>query len=71
MKYLLILNLTLLTVFSVSGCDSNFTQMDGAELRKRAYSCLVETSSTAAELQVCENIRRECERRQEAGQFDC
>jgi len=45
--------------------------MDGSELRKRAYSCLVETSSTAAEIQVCENIQRECLRRQKAGQFDC
>jgi len=70
-KYLLIINLAVLSMFSLLGCDSNFAQMDGAELRKRAYSCLIETSSTAAEIQVCENIQRECLRRQKAGQFDC
>lgn len=58
-------------VTSLVGCDNNFAKMEGVELRERSYHCLAETSSTAAELQVCENIRRECERRQKAGEFDC
>lgn len=58
-------------VCTLSACSSEFSSMDGAELRKRAYRCLSENNTTAASLQVCENIRRECERRQKAGNFDC
>lgn len=58
-------------VVSLLGCGNNFADMEGSELRKRAYNCVIESSSSAAESQVCENIKRECLRRQKAGQFDC
>jgi hypothetical protein len=45
--------------------------MEGAELRARAYRCVIAVDQTAAQLQICENIQRECQRRQDAGQFDC
>lgn len=71
MKYLFICLISLLGVASLAGCENNFSEMEGSELRTRAYNCVIEPSSTAAELQVCENIQRECLRRQSAGQFDC
>ncbi|MBL4796536.1 MAG: hypothetical protein JKY50_03905 [Oleispira sp.] len=71
MKYLLICTTFYVCVASLVGCGNTFSEMEGVELRERSYHCLAEASSTAAELQVCENIRRECQRRQEAGEFDC
>lgn len=56
---------------SLLGCGNNFADMEGSELRERAYNCVIESSSSAAQSQVCENIKRECLRRQKAGQFDC
>jgi hypothetical protein len=53
------------------GCNSSLSEIEGSELRKRAYRCVIDTNLTAAELQVCQNIQRECKRRQSEGQFDC
>ncbi len=53
------------------GCNSSLSSIEGNELRKRAYLCVVDTNLTAAEIQVCKNIQRECKRRQAEGQFDC
>jgi hypothetical protein len=55
----------------VTACDSNLSTMEGGELRKRAYRCVIETNMTVAEIQICKNIQRECQRRQDTGQFDC
>lgn len=70
MKYLLT-SLMTLSLFAVEGCNSSLSGIEGSELRKRAYRCVVETDLTAAEIQVCKNIQRECKRRQAEGQFDC
>lgn len=63
--------ISILSVASLAGCESGLAEMEGSELRKRAHQCVVEPDSTAAESQVCQNIKRECLRRQKAGQFDC
>jgi hypothetical protein len=70
-NYLLIGVVFFSCITSLAGCENNFSAMEGSELRSRAYQCVIKASSTAAEEQVCENIQRECLRRQDAGQFDC
>lgn len=70
MKYLLALAIAT-SCLSITACNGSLSSIDGAELRKRAYKCVIEDNLTAAELQVCQNIQRECKRRQDAGQFDC
>jgi predicted ATPase with chaperone activity len=57
--------------FIIASCDSNLSTIEGSELRKRAYHCVMEVKMTTADLQICQNIQRECLRRQQAGQFDC
>jgi hypothetical protein len=69
-KYLLT-SLVALSLLAIEGCNSSLSGIEGSELRKRAYRCLIETDLTAAEIQVCKNIQRECKRRQSEGQFDC
>ncbi len=71
MKYLFICVASLLGLVSLSACESSFSDMEGGELRERAYLCLIATDQSTAEIQVCKNIQRECKRRQKAGQFDC
>ena len=70
MKYLLALAIAT-SCLSITACNVSLSSIDGAELRKRAYKCVIEDNLTTAELQVCQNIQRECKRRQDAGQFDC
>jgi hypothetical protein len=70
-KYLLISAALFASCFMVTACDSNLSTMEGGELRKRAYRCVIETNMTVAEIQICKNIQRECQRRQDTGQFDC
>ncbi len=70
MKYLLAIVLSI-TFLTITACNSSLSKIEGTELRKRAYRCVVETDLTAAEIQVCANIKRECKRRQDQGQFDC
>jgi len=69
-KYLLSIAL-LIGSFTLSACNSSLSSIEGAELRKRAYNCVIESDLTAAEIQVCQNIQRECKRRQAEGVFDC
>lgn len=45
--------------------------MGAKELRERAYECEMSVDLTAAEIQVCKNIMRECKRREAKGQYDC
>jgi len=45
--------------------------MDKTELRKRFYHCENDSDLTAPELQVCKNIKRECQRRQKLGRYEC
>lgn len=71
MKYLFICALSFVSLISLVGCENAFSKMEGAELRARAYRCVIAVDQTAAELQVCKNIQRECQRRQDAGRFDC
>ncbi len=70
MKYYLAAVLSVVCL-NLSACNSKLSSIEGGELRKRAYRCVTDTNLTAAEIQVCQNIQRECQRRQDNGQFDC
>lgn len=70
MKYLLS-TMILLSSLIMSACNGSLSNIEGGELRKRAYTCVIDTNLSAAEIQVCRNIQRECQRRQKVGIFDC
>lgn len=70
MKYLLTVVLSTLCLI-LSACNSSLSSIEGDELRKRAYECLIDTNLSTAEIQICKNIQRECKRRQESGTYDC
>ncbi|MGK0249500.1 MAG: hypothetical protein ACI910_002246 [Oleispira sp.] len=71
MKYLLLVVGLIASCVVVTSCGNSFSEIEGGELRKRAYRCVIETNITPADIQVCKNIQRECRRRQDEGQFDC
>ena len=70
MKYLLTASM-LIACFTITACDSQMASMDKTELRKRFYHCENDSDLTAPELQVCKNIKRECQRRQKLGRYEC
>ncbi|MDK2779349.1 MAG: hypothetical protein KYX62_16985 [Pseudomonadota bacterium] len=55
----------------LTGCSSELESVSDKDLRRRHYECQHAVNLTAAEIQVCHNIRRECERRAAAGNFVC
>ncbi|MFT7410135.1 MAG: hypothetical protein ACI9EX_000720 [Oleispira sp.] len=70
-KYYLLVVALIASCFVVTACNSHLSGVESGELRQRAYRCDIETNLTQAEIQVCKNIQRECQRREDAGQFDC
>ena len=64
-----------LVMVLLSGCkwgnDSALSTMPNAELRKQNYHCQMAGSLSAAEIQVCRNIRRECDDRASKGNYVC
>lgn len=58
-------------VFCLSACSSELADLPDRELRQRNYHCQMGTNQGVAELQVCENVRRECEKRAKAGHYAC
>lgn len=65
------ISIFVLSAFSLTACDSGLSSIAPSELRKRAYSCEMSVDLTAAEIQVCKNIKRECKRREKEGKYDC
>lgn len=56
----------------LTGCFNNqYADIEDSELRRRAYRCVINSNPSTAEIQVCKNIRRECDRRREEGRFVC
>lgn len=58
-------------VLGITACDGGLSSIESSELRERAYKCEMSVDLSAAEIQVCKNILRECKRRQSKGQYDC
>ncbi|GAA6145648.1 MAG: hypothetical protein CSH37_05810 [Thalassolituus sp.] len=66
--------LLLFMIVVLTGCElgqSPFADTSNRELRERNYKCQMASSLSAAEIQVCKNIRRECDARAEKGNFVC
>jgi hypothetical protein len=70
-KYLLLVVVLIASCFVVTACNGHLSGVESGELRKRADRCATEMNMTQAEIQVCKNIERECQHREDAGQFDC
>lgn len=66
MKYWL-----LIFVLPLLACSAGLSGLSDKELRRRHYECEHSVSLSAAEIQVCNNIKRECERRAAEGNFVC
>ncbi|MBV1960337.1 MAG: hypothetical protein KUG48_01865 [Oleibacter sp.] len=66
--------IVLLSVMLLSACNywnSSYGKMPDKELRERNYRCQMAGSLSAAEIQVCKNIRRECDVRADNGIYVC
>ncbi|WP_300428131.1 hypothetical protein [Thalassolituus sp.] len=65
----------LLILVVVAGCnwgrESPLTNIKDAELRKQNYRCQMAGELSAAEIQICKNIRRECDKRASKGNYVC
>lgn len=62
----------LLALLLLVGCgNGQFSSMSDKELRQRDYRCKMMANPSTAEIQVCKNIRRECKRRAESGNYAC
>jgi hypothetical protein len=70
-KYFLLVVALIASCFVITACNGHLSGVESGELHKRAYRCANEMNMTQAEIQVCKNIQRECQRREDAGQFDC
>jgi len=71
-KSLLLLCTLLPLVLLTSACtDSAMSQLSDKELRVRHAKCIMSADLSAAEIQVCKNIARECDRRAREGNWAC
>jgi hypothetical protein len=62
---------TLFFVVVLTACSQGLSGVSDRELRQRHYDCQHDVNLSTAELQVCHNIRRECEKRAAAGNYVC
>ena len=60
-----------LVMVGLSGCESDMADINDRDLRQRNYECEMGTNLGVAQLQVCANIKRECDRRAKAGHYAC
>lgn len=63
--------LLLLVPAVLVACSGHYESLDDRDLRQRHYQCQHATSLSAAELQICQNIQRECQRRARNGDYVC
>lgn len=58
-------------VVLLTACESKWEKMPDDELVNKSSECLNVSDPGAAMIQVCKNIKRECERRREIGIYLC
>lgn len=63
--------LLLASLVFFSACESKWEKMSDHELAEKATECLYMNSPGPAQIQVCKNYQRECERRREKGIYVC
>ena len=62
---------TLLACFALAGCDGKLAGMSDADLQDKVYECDSAQSQSPGFAISCDNYRRECKARREAGRFVC
>jgi len=60
-----------IAVILCSGCSNKLAGMDDNELQDKSYACRQATQQSPGFAISCDNYKRECERRREAGRFLC
>lgn len=63
----------LLIIVLLAGCNiaNSWSEVGERELRQRNHGCQMASTLTPAEIQVCKNIRRECDRRAKLEIYVC
>lgn len=55
----------------ITACNDKWAEMPDAELAAKSVECINIRDPAPAMIQVCENYRRECERRRSNGVYVC
>ena len=55
----------------VCGCESKWEKMPDHELAQKASECMNMNAPGPAQIQICKNYQRECERRRKMGIYVC
>ena len=63
--------LALLTVVSLSACKGGLKDLSNQELAAKADECVQGNPTSPGRVTACENIKSECARRREQGNFAC
>ncbi|MCB1685854.1 MAG: hypothetical protein R3E82_05600 [Pseudomonadales bacterium] len=58
-------------VSMVAGCESRLAGLSDTELQDNVHECNTQSSQSPGFAISCDNYRRECERRREAGRYVC
>ena len=59
------------TIALVTGCSNKLAGMGDDELQDKSYACRQAIDQSPGFAISCDNYKRECERRREAGRFLC
>lgn len=70
-KLLLRAMLVLCLPLILSACSGAYDAIEDRDLRQRHYQCQHAISLSAAEIQICQNVLRECQRRARKGDYVC
>lgn len=65
------LALLLTTLLALGACESKLSKLSDSELQDRMYECDTTIDQSPGMAIRCDNYRRECTRRREAGRFVC
>lgn len=61
----------LLAIFGLAACEGGMKGMSNQELASKRDECVQRNPTSPGKVTACENIRKECERRREEGNFAC
>ncbi len=61
----------ILSIVLVVACEGKMQKMSNQELAAKNDECVQKNPTSPGKVTACENIRKECERRREQGNFAC
>lgn len=61
----------LATTLLLAACEGSLGGMSDRELQEKAHECMTEQEQSPGMAIQCDNYRRECQRRRDAGRFVC